>query len=81
MYLTQDIRSNINDSLHGAKGSEVTVISAMEDHLNVVIVQDKGGKRFPVNVKYLQKEKVNPNPVKDNPEPVKVKKKVNAKLF
>lgn len=85
MYLSEDVISNFQFHIYGRRGDCVTVISEITEHNNTVIVEDKDGNRFPASVKVLSKEKVNPNPVQTNPEPVKPtkgkKKVVHSSLF
>jgi hypothetical protein len=73
-YLSEDVISGFQFHVYGRKGDCVTLVSKMEDHLSVVIVEDQHCNKFPCSVKVLSEQKVNPNPVQSNPEPVKEKK-------
>jgi hypothetical protein len=87
MILSEDILSHCKaDVVYGLKGDEVLLVA---DYGNVFIVEDKGGKRFPVHESKLVKElqvvevqELNPDPVKsiatvfNQAPPVKTKKKV-----
>jgi hypothetical protein len=82
-YLSEDVISGKYE-VYGHKGDEVTLVSKIEEHINVAVVEGKNGNRFPVNVNTLSEQKINPNPVQSNPEPVKQgrkKKEEHTKLF
>lgn len=65
-YLNANVFSNCTGDVHAIMGTQVKVLSAMEDHISVVTVEDEQGNRFPVSVK-----KLSPNPViVDDPEPI-----------
>lgn len=49
--LSTDILSS-SKKIYGKKGDVVKIVA---DHLNVMIVEDKNGKRFPVSVEKLIK--------------------------
>ena len=64
-YLNANVFSNCTGSVHAIMGTEVRVLSPMDDHINVVTVEDPDGYRFPVSV-----NKLSANPViVDDPEP------------
>jgi hypothetical protein len=65
-YLNANVFSNCTGSVHAIMGTQVKVLSPMEDHISVVTVEDEDGNRFPVSVK-----KLSPDPViVDEPEPI-----------
>jgi hypothetical protein len=47
-------------------GTEVRLLSVMDDHINVVTVEDPEGNRFPVSTNKLSAEPV----IMDDPEPL-----------
>lgn len=65
-YLNANVFSNCTGSVHAIMGTQVKVLSPMEDHVNVVTVEDEEGNRFPVSVKKLSPEPV----ITDEPKPV-----------
>lgn len=65
-YLNANVFSNCTGSVHAIMGTQVKVLSPMDDHISVVTVEDEQGNRFPVNVR-----KLSPNPVLvDDPQPM-----------
>lgn len=65
-YLNANVFSNCTGSVHAIMGTQVKVLSPMEDHISVVTVEDEDGNRFPVSV-----QKLSPNPViVDDPAPM-----------
>lgn len=65
-YLNANVFSNCTGSVHAIMGTEVKVLSSMDDHINVVTVEDTDGYRFPVSVSKLSAQPV----IVDDPEPV-----------
>jgi len=65
-YLNANVFSNCTGSVHAIMGTEVKVLSPMDDHINVVTVEDPYGYRFPVSVNKLSAEPV----IVDDPGPV-----------
>ena len=65
-YLNANVFSNCTGSVHAIMGTQVKVLSPMEDHISVVTVEDNSGNRFPVNVKKLSPEPV----ITDDPQPL-----------
>ena len=57
-YLNANVFSNCTGSVHAFIGTEVRVLSSLEDHINVVTVEDCYGTRFPVSVHKLSAEPV-----------------------
>lgn len=64
-YLNANVFSNCTGNVHAIMGTPVKVLSAMEDHISVVAVEDEEGNRFPVSVKKLSVEPV----IVEEPEP------------
>ena len=64
-YLNANVFSNCTGSVHAIMGTPVKVLSAMDDHINVVTVEDPEGNRFPVSVNKLSATPV----ITDDPEP------------
>jgi hypothetical protein len=52
-YLKDDVYSSSSGMLYGIAGTEVKVLSAMGEHINVVNVRDRHGNRFPVKIDKL----------------------------
>ena len=65
-YLNANVFSNCTGSVHAIMGTPVKVLSVMDDHINVVTVEDPGGYRFPVSVSKLSPEPI----IADDPEPL-----------
>ena len=65
-YLNSNVFSNCTGSVHAIMGTPVKVLSAMDDHINVVTVEDPEGYRFPVSVKKLSAEPI----IIDDVEPI-----------
>jgi hypothetical protein len=64
-YLNANVFSNCTGSLHAIMGTQVRLLSAMDDHINVVTVEDMDGNRFPVSTSKLSAEPV----IVDDPGP------------
>jgi hypothetical protein len=56
-YLSEDVYSGKENKRIASKGDEVKLISKLEEHLTVVIVEDKKGNRFSASVKVLSETK------------------------
>jgi hypothetical protein len=65
-YLNANVFSNCTGSVHAIMGTPVKVLSAMDDHINVVTVEDPEGYRFPVSINKLSAEPV----IADDPAPI-----------
>lgn len=72
-YLNANVFSNCTGSVHAIMGTEVKVLSIMDDHVNVVTVEDAEGYRFPVSISKLSAEPV----IVDDPEPVYILETIN----
>lgn len=64
-YLNANVFNNCTGSVHAIMGTPVKVLSAMDDHINVVTVEDPDGYRFPVSINKLSDEPV----IVDEPKP------------
>ena len=64
-YLSVNVFSNSTGSVHAIMGTPVKVLSPMDDHINVVTVEDPDGYRFPVSVNKLSAQPV----IVDDPGP------------
>lgn len=65
-YLNANIFSNCTGSVYAIMGTPVEVLSPIEDHMNVVTVEDEEGHRFPVSINKLSPEPV----IVDDPGPL-----------
>jgi hypothetical protein len=57
-YLNANVFSNATGSMHAMSGTEVKLLSKIEEHTRVVNVEDMDGNRFPVRVEKLSTEPI-----------------------